>query len=120
VANNRDLEALVPAGVAVRFLSAAAQSRLAQIELEKAELVAITLPALCELVWVLAQGYRISAQDIADVLRRLIDSGNVSAIRPDRARWARSAPRSENAGRFHARQWALRIRSDHARDNGSG
>ncbi len=37
-----------------------AQSAAAQAELAAADSVAITLPALCELVWVLAQGYRTS------------------------------------------------------------
>lgn len=53
------------------------QSKLAQAELAKAEVVALALPALCELVWVLAQGYKIPAPEIADALRRLMDSQNV-------------------------------------------
>ena len=32
------------------------QSKAAQAELEKAEVVALALPALCELVWVLSHG----------------------------------------------------------------
>ncbi len=58
------------------------QSRLAQTELAAAELVAVPVPALCELVWVLAQGYRIPASEIADTVRRLIDSANVATNRP--------------------------------------
>lgn len=58
------------------------QSRLAQDALAEAELVAVTVPALCELVWVLTQGYRISATEIAAVVRRLIDSENVVVDRP--------------------------------------
>ncbi len=57
------------------------QSKIAQAELAKAEIVALTLPALCELVWVLSQGYGIPAIDIADVMRRLIGSTNVAANR---------------------------------------
>lgn len=57
------------------------QSKLAQAELAKAEVVALALPALCELVWVLAQGYKIPAPEIADALRRLMDSQNVVADR---------------------------------------
>jgi predicted nucleic-acid-binding protein len=58
------------------------QSKLAQAELANAEVVALTLPALCELVWVLAQGYRVPAAEIAEAIRRLVDSANVTANRP--------------------------------------
>jgi predicted nucleic-acid-binding protein len=57
------------------------QSRLAQTALDDAQLVAIPVAALCELVWVLAQGYRLPASGIAAVIRRLIDSGNVTTNR---------------------------------------
>lgn len=58
------------------------QSKLAQRELANADFVALTLPALCELVWVLARGYKISNLEIADAIRRLIDSANVLVNRP--------------------------------------
>ena len=58
------------------------QSKLAQAELAKADLVAVTLPALCELVWVLAQGYKVAAPEIAEAIRRLIDAANVVINRP--------------------------------------
>lgn len=58
------------------------QSRLAQDILARAELVALPLPVLCELVWVLGQGYKIAAADIAATLRRLIDSATVAVNRP--------------------------------------
>jgi predicted nucleic-acid-binding protein len=58
------------------------QSKVAQAALSKAEVVAVTLPALCELVWVLAQGYRIPADEIAASVRRLIDSASVVTNRP--------------------------------------
>jgi predicted nucleic-acid-binding protein len=58
------------------------QSAIAQSELAKAELVAVALPALCELVWVLSRGYKISAPDIAETIRRLINSANVVVNRP--------------------------------------
>jgi predicted nucleic-acid-binding protein len=60
----------------------ARQSRIAQTELAKADLVAVAIPALCELVWVLSQGYRISAPEIAEAIRRLIGSANVAVNRP--------------------------------------
>jgi predicted nucleic-acid-binding protein len=58
------------------------QSRLAQAELQKAELVAVSATALCELVWVLSQGYKISADEIANTIRLLINSENVAVDRP--------------------------------------
>ena len=58
------------------------QARLAENALESAELVALATPALCELVWVLARGYRIDASSIAEAIRRLIDSANVAVDRP--------------------------------------
>jgi predicted nucleic-acid-binding protein len=58
------------------------QSRAAQTALKKAEIVAISLPALCELVWVLAQGYKIPSGEIAEAIRRLIDGANVVVNRP--------------------------------------
>jgi predicted nucleic-acid-binding protein len=53
------------------------QSAAARKSLRSAELVGLTLPALCELVWVLARGYRIPAREIGETLRRLIDAANV-------------------------------------------
>jgi predicted nucleic-acid-binding protein len=58
------------------------QSRAAQTALRKAELVAIPLPALCELVWVLSQGYKIPSAEIAEAIRRLINGANVAVNRP--------------------------------------
>jgi predicted nucleic-acid-binding protein len=58
------------------------QSRAAQTALKKAELVAIPIPALCELVWVLSQGYKIPPRDIAEAIRRLMNGANVTVNRP--------------------------------------
>ncbi len=58
------------------------QSKIAQTELAKADVVALALPALCELVWVLSQGYKISATDISEAIRRLINAANVVVNRP--------------------------------------
>jgi hypothetical protein len=41
----------------------AVQSEIAQAELANADMVALALPALCELVWVLSRGYRIPTPD---------------------------------------------------------
>jgi predicted nucleic-acid-binding protein len=53
------------------------QSDVAKAELENAEVVALALPALCELVWVLSQGYKVPSADIARTIRTLVNSENV-------------------------------------------
>jgi predicted nucleic-acid-binding protein len=58
------------------------QSKVAQAALKKAEVLAISIPTLCELVWVLAQGYKIASGDIAETIRRLINAANVAVNRP--------------------------------------
>ena len=58
------------------------QSQAAKNALLHADLVALTLPTLCELVWVLSRGYRIPSGVIAGTLRRLIEAQNVSVNRP--------------------------------------
>jgi predicted nucleic-acid-binding protein len=60
----------------------ARQSRVARDVLARAELVALTLPTLCELAWVLSRGYKVPADEIAEGFRRLIDSANVVVNRP--------------------------------------
>jgi predicted nucleic-acid-binding protein len=57
------------------------QSRIAQTALKRAEIVAISIPALCELVWVLSQGYKIPPSEIAEAIRRLINAANVAVNR---------------------------------------
>ncbi len=53
------------------------QSKIAQRELETAEVVALTLPALCEFVWVLSQGYKVPSAEIAAAIRGLVNGDNV-------------------------------------------
>lgn len=69
--------------VLVRVLTEdhAAQSKAAQTTLDRAEIVALALPALCELVWVL-RAYKIGPSDIAAAIRRLLDGANVVVNRP--------------------------------------
>ena len=50
--------------------------------LKKADAVALAIPALCELVWVLSQGYNIPPRDIAEAIRRLMNGANVVVNRP--------------------------------------
>jgi predicted nucleic-acid-binding protein len=52
------------------------QSKVAQTALDRAELVAIPISALCELVWVLSQGYKNPSAEIAEAIRRLINGAN--------------------------------------------
>lgn len=60
----------------------ARQSKAAQAALAEAEAVALALPALCELVWVLSQAYRIAPAEIAEAVRRLIGAATVVVDRP--------------------------------------
>jgi predicted nucleic-acid-binding protein len=58
------------------------QSKIAQEQLADADMVALALPALCELVWVLSQGYKIASPDIVEAIHRLINAANVVVNRP--------------------------------------
>lgn len=58
------------------------QSKIAQTELAKADVVALALPALCELVWVLSRGYKIPPAEVAEAIRRLMNGVNVTVNRP--------------------------------------
>ncbi|SDN97984.1 type II toxin-antitoxin system VapC family toxin [Afipia sp. GAS231] len=58
------------------------QSRAAEAALRKAELVAVSISALCELAWVLTQGYKVPPGRVADAIRRLINGTNVVVNRP--------------------------------------
>lgn len=58
------------------------QSAIAQSELANAEAVAVTMPALCELVWVLSRGYHAPLPSISEAIRRLINGINVAVNRP--------------------------------------
>jgi predicted nucleic-acid-binding protein len=58
------------------------QSKIAQAQLANADVVALALPALCELVWVLSQGYKIPSAEIAEAVRRLMNGANVMMNRP--------------------------------------
>jgi predicted nucleic-acid-binding protein len=70
--------------VLVRALTGddARQSKVAQAELANADLVALAVPAPCELVWVLSKGYRNPSAEIAEALRLLMNGANVVVNRP--------------------------------------
>jgi predicted nucleic-acid-binding protein len=58
------------------------QSRIAQARLADADLVALPIPVLCELVWVLSQGYKTSSAEISEAIHRLLAGVNVVVNRP--------------------------------------
>jgi predicted nucleic-acid-binding protein len=60
----------------------AEQSKIAQSTLKRAELIAVSIPTLCEFVWVLSRGYKISSSEIAETIRRLINAANVAVNQP--------------------------------------
>jgi len=73
-----DTNVLVRAAV----LDEPAQSRLAATALLEADAVAVTLPALCEFLWVLTRGYKSKAAEVAAAMRKLAESERVLVDRP--------------------------------------
>lgn len=60
----------------------AKQGRAASQLLREASLIAVSLPCLCELVWILRRGAKLSKEDVAVTIRDLLDAGNVVMNRP--------------------------------------
>ena len=60
----------------------ARQSHAALKVMEQADLVAVSLHALCELVWVLHRRYEVSRADIAVAIRQLMNTQNIALNRP--------------------------------------
>nr|WP_222858721.1 type II toxin-antitoxin system VapC family toxin [Rhizobium mesosinicum] len=58
------------------------QGKAAAKLLEEATLIAVSLPSLCELVWILRRGAKLSKDDIAQTIRDLLATANVSMDRP--------------------------------------
>jgi predicted nucleic-acid-binding protein len=58
------------------------QARRAAKVLAEADLIAVPVPVLCEFVWVLRRGYKKSAAEVSDAIRRLMRSVNVVMNRP--------------------------------------
>jgi len=58
------------------------QARRAAKVLQEADLVAVPIPVFCEFVWVLRRGYKKSASDVSDAIRRLMKSAHVIVNRP--------------------------------------
>jgi predicted nucleic-acid-binding protein len=57
------------------------QAKLAAEMLRDAEIVAVTLPTLCEFIWVLARGYGRTAGELVEAVQRLADSTKVRVDR---------------------------------------
>ena len=60
----------------------AEQARAATKILEEASLIAISLPCLCELAWILLRGAQFPKEKVAAAIRALLDAGNVVMNRP--------------------------------------
>lgn len=68
------------------LIRAAVQDDLQQAQraskiLGEADEIAVPVAVLCEFVWVLRRGYKKSTEDIAEAIRRLMKSANVSMDR---------------------------------------
>lgn len=59
-----------------------AQGSAAANLLKEAELIAVSLPCLCEFVWVLRRVYGFGQGDIAAAVEALLDAANVAVDRP--------------------------------------
>ncbi|NTI64308.1 type II toxin-antitoxin system VapC family toxin [Agrobacterium rhizogenes] len=60
----------------------ATQGHAAGKLLKEASLIAVSLPCLCELVWILRRGAKLPKEDVAITIRDLLDAGNVVMNRP--------------------------------------
>jgi predicted nucleic-acid-binding protein len=85
-----------------------AQSQAAIASLRAAEQIAVAVPALCELVWVLRRVYALPVAEISAAIRALMEAGNVSL---DRAAVEAGLSQLEAGGDFadaviaHQGQW---------------
>lgn len=53
------------------------QGQAAAKLLKEATLIAVSLPSLCELVWILRRGAKLSKEDVSQTICDLLDAGNV-------------------------------------------
>ena len=60
----------------------ARQAQLARGAMSGPDRIVMTVPALCEFVWVLSKSYRLGGAEIAIAIRRLISADNVDADYP--------------------------------------
>lgn len=67
------------------------QAREAAKVLEEAAMIVVSLPCLCEFVWVLRKVYHFSSHDISTAIRALIVSvrpTRLDAVPPERETWS--------------------------------
>ncbi len=64
------------------LLDDAEQGPAAAAVLKQASLIAVSLPCLCELVWILRRGAKLSKDDVAATIRDLLEAENVVMNRP--------------------------------------
>ena len=60
----------------------AKQAEKASALLREATLIAVSVPCLCELVWILRRGAKLTKEDVALTIRDLLGAGNVVMNRP--------------------------------------
>ena len=58
------------------------QAETASNLLKEASLIAVSLPCLCELVWILRRGAKLTKAEVAITIRDLLNAGNVVMNRP--------------------------------------
>ena len=58
------------------------QARAASKLLKESSLIAVSLPCLCELVWILRRGANLPKEDVALTIRDLLNATNVAMNRP--------------------------------------
>lgn len=58
------------------------QAETASNLLKEASLIAVSLPCLCELVWILRRGAKLPKAEVAITIRDLLNAGNVVMNRP--------------------------------------
>ena len=58
------------------------QARTASKLLKAADLIAVSLPCLCEFVWVLRRVYNFGQHDVSAALEALLNASNVAVNRP--------------------------------------
>ena len=60
----------------------AKQGQAAAKLLKEASLIAVSLPSLCELIWILRRGAKLSKEDVSQTICDLLNASNVVMNRP--------------------------------------
>jgi predicted nucleic-acid-binding protein len=64
------------------LLDDAQQGRAATALLKEASLIAVSSPCLCERVWILRRGAKLSKDEVAETIGDLLNARNVAMTRP--------------------------------------